>query len=804
MSPVSPLLLRIRWPTLARHRLQFLLVPFVVLALSQGEYIETHYGEIVETFWECLSVVIALAGLGLRGLLKWTPLESVKWDIRDAVNVTRNEPPDDQSESSTPTAEIIANYLLLLGLMMFSQAPWLILLASMLYWLPHVIAVSRLRTRLMVNSDKTNVPRITAVDAGAARAHSTSAFVQEYPIFLGLVAAFTLIEWTGDWLTEENFIADPFWLVILLAALMPYILLKMAGHRVMPAPFELAHGIRANALIPVALVLISSTIWFCNLDYRKLAHPDEGRYAEIPREMSATGDWITPRLNGIKYFEKPPLQYWATAATYKALGEHEWTARLWPALTGFLGVVLVFFTSGRLFGPRAGLYSAILLGSSLLYAGASHVLTVDMGTTFFMGASLCAFLLAQSPRASASNCKRWMYVVWAALALSVLSKGLIGVVLPGAILAAYSILQRDFSAWRRLQLVWGSMIFLAITLPWFVAVSIANPTFFDFFFIHEHFTRFLTRVHGRYQPWWFFIPVLLIGAMPWTLMVLDALRTAWRPRLPVNEFQPKRFLLIWVALIFGFFSLSSSKLPFYILPVFPVLAILTGARLMELSRNRLNSHFKFITGTAAIALLISTQVSQLSHGEVDRALYLSLEHWTVAAALILLLGSGAGWLLLRRGRLSAAFVTLGLSALVAGQLLNTGYNAFSPIKSAYNLAASIKPLLRPNTTIYSIGMYDQTLPYYLGRTVILVGFKGELEFGLAEEPWRAIDNEKDFDRLWRGPSDAVAVMSSEKYAEFKRADLPMKEIKAQSGVVAVGNLGLFASSVRQSSEPSRQ
>src|SRR5438445_8397910 len=106
---------------------------------------------------------------------------------------------------------------------------------------------------------------------------------------------------------------------------------------------------------------------------RPLANPDEGRYSEISREMAASGDWITPRLNGIKYFEKPPLQYWATAAAYLAFGEHHWTARLWPALTGFLGVLLVFYAGSRLYGHDAGLYAAFVLASSFLYAAMGHI-----------------------------------------------------------------------------------------------------------------------------------------------------------------------------------------------------------------------------------------------------------------------------------------------------------------------------------------------------------------------------------------------------------------------------------------------
>ena len=151
-----------------------------------------------------------------------------------------------------------------------------------------------------------------------------------------------------------------------------------------------------------ALVLIGLAVWFANLDYRKLIKSDEGRYAEISREMAVSGDWVTPRLNGIKYFEKPPLHYWAGAAAFTLFGEHEWAARLWSALTGLLGIALAWYVGRRLFGPAAGLYAAVALASSLMYVVVGHLNTLDMGLTLFLFAVLCGFLLAQRDEASAA------------------------------------------------------------------------------------------------------------------------------------------------------------------------------------------------------------------------------------------------------------------------------------------------------------------------------------------------------------------------------------------------------------------
>lgn len=234
---------------------------------------------------------------------------------------------------------------------------------------------------------------------------------------------------------------------------------------------------KARAGFLAALVAFT-LVWFGVLDYRKLIKPDEGRYAEIAREMAVSGDWVTPRLNGIKYFEKPPLQYWSTAAAYKAFGEDEWTARLWPALTGLLGILLAWYAGRRLFGEQAGMFASVALASSLLYLGMGHFNTLDMGLACFLEAAVFGFLLAQDGN------QRWMLFAWAALALAVLSKGIVALVLTGATLVLYSLLTRDFSPWRRLEPLRGIVIFLVITAPWFVAVSIANPEFPRFFFIH--------------------------------------------------------------------------------------------------------------------------------------------------------------------------------------------------------------------------------------------------------------------------------------------------------------------------------
>jgi 4-amino-4-deoxy-L-arabinose transferase-like glycosyltransferase len=156
---------------------------------------------------------------------------------------------------------------------------------------------------------------------------------------------------------------------------------------------------RAKSLLILALFAL---VWFGNLQYRDLFQTDEGRYAEIPREMLVSGDWVTPKLDGFKYFEKPPLQYWTTAATYWVFGLHNWTARLWSALTGFFGVLLTWFVGRRLYDARTGWGAALVLASSLYYGFMGHFNSLDMGLAFFMSANLFCFLLSQRSEARAA------------------------------------------------------------------------------------------------------------------------------------------------------------------------------------------------------------------------------------------------------------------------------------------------------------------------------------------------------------------------------------------------------------------
>lgn len=532
------------------------------------------------------------------------------------------------------------------------------------------------------------------------------------------------------------------------------------------------------------LLLAVAVVWFGNLEYRKLFHPDEGRYAEIPREMVASADWLTPRLNGIKYFEKPPLQYWATAAAYRVFGEAQWTSRLWTALSGFLAVLLTYAAGVRLSGPDAGLYAALLLVSSAGFVLGGHYNTLDMGLTFFLTLALVAFLFAQRDHQTRRGRALWMHVAWAAAAGAVLSKGLVGAVLPAGGLVAYTLLTRDFAVWRRLNPVTGVLLFLALAAPWFVQVSLANPEFPRYFFIHEHFQRFLTTAHYRDQPWWFFLPVLVLGLLPWTTLVPGGLAQAWRSESDGSGFRARRFLLAYAGFILLFFSASSSKLEAYVLPMLPAIALLLGERVAALQPGRLRRHLVFALTLGLVVLAAPIVLRRFGPVELA-ALPETFDRWLQAAGAVLAAGAAGALHLAGRGRPRGAVVVAALAALVAAQFGNSGAEALSPARSGYDLAVKIAPLLRPDTPFYSFGMYEQTIPFYLKRKTTLVGSAEEMAFGLGQEPQLWIGDPRDFEPRWRSEPGALAIMRPVYFDLLAKFGVPMRVVANDDRYVVV-------------------
>jgi 4-amino-4-deoxy-L-arabinose transferase-like glycosyltransferase len=523
----------------------------------------------------------------------------------------------------------------------------------------------------------------------------------------------------------------------------------------------------------VAAFLVAALALFVGVDnmQRPLAHPDEGRYSEISREMAASGDWVTPRLNGIKYFEKPPLQYWASAASFTLFGESAFTARIYTALCGLLALVAVGFTARRLAGGDGALLAVGVLLSSPYFLGLGGVVTLDMGLTAWTTIAVCAFLLAVT--GPEDGRRRWMLLAWAGMALAVLSKGLIGIVFPAAAIFLHCLVNRDWRLVRKLEWARGVALFLAIAAPWFVLVSLANPEFPQFFFVHEHFERFLTKSHRREEPWWYFWPILFVGFLPWMVTLVPAALDGWRREAGGTAFPWRRFAILWTAFVMLFFSASGSKLPAYILPVFPVFAFVLGDWLARAPARSLWMPVAVIVPLLVAAIAVAWGAPERARNDWTRELYAAARPWVLAGLALLAITLAAGALRLRAGRKRGAVLAIVAASLLFIDFVEDGYERLAPRQSGLQVAEVMKKSLTPATRVYSVGYYDQTIPFYLGRTVTLVDYRDEFSTGLDREPERAISTLEAFEADWVRPGDAMAIIHPDLHEKLSTRGLAM-------------------------------
>ncbi|RFP14573.1 MULTISPECIES: glycosyltransferase family 39 protein [unclassified Duganella] len=533
-------------------------------------------------------------------------------------------------------------------------------------------------------------------------------------------------------------------------------------------------------------------VWLYVLGVRTLVPPDEGRYAEMAREMFTTGDWITTRLNGIKYFEKPPLQTWMNAASFAVFGLGEWQARLWTGLCGLGGVILTGYAGNRVFGARAGFYAALALGSSLFWVASGQIDSLDMSLSGMMTIVLCAVMIAQRDGASDGERRNWMLVCWAGMALAVLAKGLIGLVLPGAVLVLYSALSGDIAIWKRLHLGKGLLLFFAVATPWFVLVAQRNPEQPYFFFVHEHWERFFLKTHHREGAWYYFFVMLVPGIVPWLGLLPQALWGAVR-RERNGVFQPKLLLLIWAVFIFFFFSYSSSKLPGYILPIFPALALLIAVNLENASRRSrmIAAGLLVLIGVAGVAAVPQMVTMAVRHPE-ETALLEAYQPWVLMAGIVAAAGGALALLHARHLRRDLTVLTMAVAGFVATQLILTGFEPYGKMRAGKAIALKILPELKPDTKVYSVSTYEQSMTFYLQRTVVLVDYWDEFTFGLRQQPELSIPTVDEFVVQWnehiKQGVKVLAILSPEKYEELKDDGLAMRVVAEDTRRVVVANL----------------
>jgi len=524
-----------------------------------------------------------------------------------------------------------------------------------------------------------------------------------------------------------------------------------------------------------------TVVWFALLAGRPLYDPDEGRYAEIPREMLNGGDWVIPHLNALVYLEKPPLQYWLTALTFRAFGQSEFAARLCTGGAGFLSLVAVFLLGRRLWGLDAGIRALSYTAASTLFVLLGHQLTLDMLLSFFLTAALGCFLVAQVGRGASGHWRSWMLGCWAAMALAVLTKGLIGVLIPAVTLGSYVLWQRDWPLLRKLNLRWGLPLFAAIAVPWFVLAARENAEFLRFFFIREHFERFLTPIENRSEPWWFFVPVFIVGVLPWLPQAARALIPTRGNRMRTARFDAPRMLWIWCVFVLVFFSFSDAKLIPYILPVVPALALLCA------SNEAADSRQSLMAG-ALLSLAFSAGIVAYAGGwwgsESGRPLLLSIRPMLVVTIALLAQGALVSIVCARRGRPRMALTVLSAVWFLSAGSILVAADAAQALFSAKDVALELRRQtvrdgsggVPADVPLFSVQSYQQSLPFYLRRPVVLVDYRDEFDLGLREDPGRGIATLAQFARVWLPLRSGFAVMTPGVRDKLSSLGLPMREV----------------------------
>jgi 4-amino-4-deoxy-L-arabinose transferase-like glycosyltransferase len=541
-------------------------------------------------------------------------------------------------------------------------------------------------------------------------------------------------------------------------------------------------------------VLALAAVWFGALGVRGLFAPDEGRYGLIPHEMLATGDWITPHLDALVYFEKPPLQYWTTAGFFALFGEHEWTVRLWPALTGFATLALAAAFARRRRGRGATAVVVCVLASSLLFFFFSQVTTLDMGLTFFLNGGLLCFILAAG---SAQASRRWAALGWFAIALAVLSKGLVAIVLPAVTALLYAALMRDATPLRRSHPLLGALILVMVAGPWMALAQIEHPQFFDFFIIHEHFARYSTDVHHRTGAWWYFLAITVLGVMPWSPFAAGVLKRGLLARPPAGSINEDAVLVLWVCVVIVFFSLSDSKLPPYVLPAFPPLALLIAGAVCRAAPSRAAwgvapaGVLALLIGAAGV-FLVSHDVDDVAAGSASGYL-----PWIEGAALFLFAGAVAAAVLFKAARPAWAAAALAAGTIVGWQLALTGSVTFEEAYSGREFARAVLADVGPRALDdpwYSVGTFDNSFAFYVKRPLTLVAYQDELKFGLSLDPRRGIAGMNEFVQQWTAGGQSFAMMQPAVYEELRRRSVPMTLVARDARRVFVARAPLDSSS----------
>lgn len=496
-----------------------------------------------------------------------------------------------------------------------------------------------------------------------------------------------------------------------------------------PAPLSCCLSNRTLAWL--GLLLVSGALGF-RLGYLPLLAPDEGRNAEVGREMKASGAWLVPTYNGLDYLDKPAFYFKTVALSLAAFGDNETAARLPSAIFGGALVLLTFGFVRKVHGTRTGLLAAIIVGTTPLYAANARTVIFDMALAFFVCGAIFAVYLAEL--ADGKTRRNWHLLGAASAGCATLVKGPVGFLIPLLVLLVFYRVEKMRGAWKRLLSPLNFAVFFAITLPWFVGLCLVHRDFFNYGVIEESFHRFTSvKTFHRHEPFYFYFVVIATSFLPWSLLLPEASWTTLKQRWAKHP--ADRLCVIWSVVVVIFFSFSQSKLPGYILSVAVSSGILvarlfdaafaspTGRPARMVQRATLVFAVSCLLVSAGM-LILSAHAGGLAHPlHIPLANAEQLGRAAVPLGIVLAALGIAGLVAVHRRLVSFCFLCLALFfPLFAGVGLGALQMIFEA-KSGRAVARAL-PELPAGTQLACLNCFPNGLPFYLGRTAILISKDG--------------------------------------------------------------------------------
>lgn len=480
-------------------------------------------------------------------------------------------------------------------------------------------------------------------------------------------------------------------------------------------------------LLPALVFLVVAVCLFGRLGALPLIQPDEGRNAEVAREMKDTGAWLVPTYDGLPYLDKPAFYFRLVALSMAAFGETETAARLPAALSALALLALVYGFCRRAYGERAAALAVLVVGTTPLVVAFARIVIFDMVLALFVSGAIVAGFLAEERDGAVRT--RWYALGAACSAIATLVKGPVGFLLPLLVLVAFDLLDRNRGAIRRLFAPLNQLVFLAIVLPWFFGVAYLRHDFPYYGLVEESLHRFTTSAFHRTAPAWYYVPVIAAVLFPWSALLPESIAAAWHSR--ARWTRADRLLIAWAVVVVLFFSVSQSKLPGYVLTAVVALGMLT-ARVIDLAFDHPQGYARrmVLRGAAGLAVIAAAAAALLAAGRSTPGGLPALLH--VQAGELERLGPAAGPLLWSMAALAcvaavgrwrrdlrlvcAAFALPPLLLLTAAF---GGARAYAEADSARGLARRMPPL--PATAeVACLECLPNGLPFYLKRTITLV------------------------------------------------------------------------------------